>query len=1355
MPQVIAVIAAKITVALVGIGSVGLTATVYVATQAVLYAAISIGLRKLVGPDDIPQTEADKTRTENVVRGGTQPRTIVYGRQLVGGVLAYANTGGTDNKDLWFTIAHAGHPIEEINDFWFDSARLGIANVTIGGGVTGGLYYLAETSTPYVYTYANYGTTTQTAITPYVNTFTDITTDHRGRGIAYSVIRLVLAEASQKVFERGAPRNIRALMQGKNNIYDPRLDTSAGANPTNATYQAYTRNPILCVVDYMRDTQIGMGISDARIDWTTVVNESNFCDQQVPNTVDGSSDERFTCNGVMLTSDTHSNNIKKILSSCNGQMAYKNGKFFIKAGRIGTGANLVTNPSFATGIIGWTTSGTVAWDASFRAIKIENGARASQGITTVVGNVYHLKVRIGDAVLVGGTVSTQIKLAAANSADGTGELVSQTNTTENSVAEFTFIATAGTTYIVLSNGGPIGSTAVFDDVEQYLVSSTAVDGSWLRGDISMQTATPKAQRFNTVRAFYRNSNNNYKEAEALKVTNTAFVTRDNGEELYEDIDLPFTSNETEAQRVAHKLIQATDQQTVVTMPCNYKALKISVHDRLTLTIPELSWTDKLFRVIDWKLNGEDEGVDVVLREDSADAWEDPDQADYSTRTAAGVVTEGTPEVPVATSVTLTARTDMPDITIDWVNPTVNAYWGFAQVWRGTSNSFGAATRIWTGRTNSYTDSNATAGVAYYYWVRMQQGATYSTEAASTPTNSTAAAIAASTATNVNWSGVVDDDDGKRRVVGGVFDIQDESGGTITLETGDILDLNTVTDLGVPIYNIDISVAAVETSLTTVINQVSGLEQTIVDLTSGVSDVYVSATAPVAGVDGVADPIPEFSRWYESDNDNHPYYWNSTAWVSLADARIGQNQSDIVSLETVAYDAVTGVVATSTALGVLDATVVGQGSSITTNASSITSLSVGLFRLQDENGAILLTEADVEVEAESLSDAGAGSAAATQTLEARVIVNENTTNVTVTDLVELTATVGGKATITSVNGVQGNLDDTNGILNAEVINIDNIELALNDATTGLANTYAITAASAITLNGTGGVVEDLAAVNLKYGVTIDDDGNLSGFELISGGGVSTFSILADTFQIVDPAAPAGGGVSAPFTVTGGVVTMQNVNIAGNLLVGGSVTATEIATNAITTGKINNGAVDWSTKIGGTGKPSDNATVNTGPLYSDSFSLSANLTAAALPIITWQQDRDGSTPVTLNSGQSFTFDDAGTYLITVLLHLSYDINTDTGGSGIPSVGIFQLYTRYASNGSSYAAATNYQYHDFVKPVSTVTTAVTGFASMPLTFIQDAAAGSKLQLYFQGVGGAAAFSVSSASRVDILQLKQVADV
>ena len=789
MPDAIAAVLYKVFVAFgasVEGAALYSTAIASIVTGATAQTLATIAITSSIARANMPDFKANVDRRREVlIRSAIEARSIIYGKVLHAGVLTYANVAGNDNRDMWIAVTHAGHEVNDILEVWYDDNQIAEADVSWGGGVTGGDYYIGGTA--YVHLYRNLGTSTQTVISAFDSTFADITTEHRGRGTAYTVHRLKLEEASEKVFSTGAPSTIRALIEGKK-CYDPRLDVSYGASPDNASYIAYTDNPILIIADYMRDA-LGLNVANAKIDWTTVAEEADFCDQLVPNSTADTTEKRFTCNTVLITADTHASNLRELLTSCNGRMAYRSGKWSIHAGRFGTGANLVSNGEVTSNITGWTVgdagTGSVAWNSgSGGRLEITNtsgNTTAIQAVTTVVGNAYCYKA---NTTTSSGTDSGDYLLAKSDSADGTSPDVTNNKLTEDAVLELEFIATATTTYFVLENNGATSTTAGFSDMEMYLVADRVVTADYLRDDMGIRTTLPKEDRFNSARAFYMSAAEEYKFVQSLEVENTAFISRDNDEILFNEFRMGCTDSEDEAQRILHKLIQLTDGQTVVNMPCNFKALDIAIGDRVMVTIADgVAWTNKIFRCINWRLIGNDGGIDLVLREDSHDSWEDPDSADYSTRTATGAIAKATPEVPDPTSVTLTARTDLPDMLISWVNPTNTIYWDLAEVWRGTTSTFASATLLGKTRGDRWLDSSQVITSNYYYWVRLTKGAEVSNEVATSPTNATAANIAAATASSVPWTGVIDDDGhipADDATVGGTFgtDIIDENSGVV-------------------------------------------------------------------------------------------------------------------------------------------------------------------------------------------------------------------------------------------------------------------------------------------------------------------------------------------------------------------------------------------------------------------------------------------------------------------------------------------------------------------------------------------------------------------------------------------------
>jgi hypothetical protein len=994
-----------IAVAVVNAGAVAYAwASANIMLAAVAALSLDAALRKPKNPNFSNDTDL---RRESVLRSAIEPRNILYGKTLAGGVLSYMNVSGDENADMWIVVSHAGHEAHDIIDLYMYDEFIGASVIGWDSQVSGGKYRIGGTS--YLSAYKQLGGSTQTVMGALESAFPDVTNEHRGRGVAYSAIKLTLETESEKVFEAGAPQGFRALGEWKNDIYDPRLDSTPGADPSNASYQVYTTNPILIAANYLTDQKLGMRISTSRVIWASIAAGADYCDVMVPTHTSGAYEKRFTANGMLTTADQHKDNLLSILSSCNGRFGYRNGKVFIAPGRLGSGYNLAANPKFVANVSGW--------------ILGVNGA--VQSISTTAGRTYTAKVNVK------GGDSGAYQLAVSSNADGSSPSFADAGTTTDSTLYVTWLAT-GTSYICLNSTADTaasitfdtdrlvvtddaGTTAEFDDVEVYLVSQVSADESWLRGDVTLQTATPKGERFNTARGFYVSRDDKYKKVEALSVTNTAFIARDNGETLFESFNLGFTDHEDEAQRILHKRIQQTDNQKIVRLPCNFKALKVAVHDHITLTISELGWSNKVFRVLSWRLAGGGEGIDLVLKEDSAAGYEDPDQADYSSRTASGGVTVATPEVPAATSVGLTAVEG--GNLISWVAPRISTYFDTIDVYANAADSFGTATLISSVRGTSFLHK-LDSGENRFYWVQARKAGEVSAEVATSPTNATAANALAAAALTAHWSSIVDDDSFKpdaNATVGAVAGTNLTSASGAVLGDADVLNSVVVEDLtqiriastgeileirgGGPVQlatpgHVAKYAFEADQVLGGYINNLNAsfanLTSALGDITAGVADVYIQATAPVPGVSGVPDPIIAGSRWYDIDDDFEPHYYTGGAWVSLADPRIASNAAEILLV--------------SARLNTTAATVLGHANDINLNAQGLSTTDATVLALGNLVG-VLAGEYNAFEAAYVAADLEAATAANSQAItatNARVDGTEDAITASSSDITSLSA-----------------------------------------------------------------------------------------------------------------------------------------------------------------------------------------------------------------------------------------------------------------------------------------------------------------------------------------------------------------
>lgn len=254
-------------------------------------------------------------------------RRILYGENKVSGMNVIPPlVTGSQGEYLHQVLALAGHEVEAIDSIFFNTEQL---SLNISGDVIGGTY--ANRATVRAYT----GTATQTVDTILNSALSEWTTDHRGRGIAYLALRY---QFDSKVYTSGKP-DVTAIVRGKK-VYDPRLDTSPGANPSNASYAAYSANPALCLADYLL-AQYGLSESPARVDWGLVVTAANICDESV--SIPGSATQsRFTCNLTLDAVSPYETNIEALALAMMGACYYSGGKWRMYAGAWSNSAFTIT-----------------------------------------------------------------------------------------------------------------------------------------------------------------------------------------------------------------------------------------------------------------------------------------------------------------------------------------------------------------------------------------------------------------------------------------------------------------------------------------------------------------------------------------------------------------------------------------------------------------------------------------------------------------------------------------------------------------------------------------------------------------------------------------------------------------------------------------------------------------------------------------------------------------------------------------------------------------------------------------------------------------------------------------------------
>lgn len=330
-----AAIAAAAYVAAQGAAISAGAAAAIAAAAAIIDLAVVAGIgaaQRKKAKDKARQAELQKDTT---VRSAISPRQIIYGRARSSGPIVYGNdaitTGTSENHSLWLVVPLAGHEVDAIETVWLNGDEITAAQINwTTGAVTSGKY------AGHVRLFRRLGTASQTVVSQLNSVLSgQWTSDHTGDGVAYLVAELILSNAaiSAGVWDGGAPTNLRAVVKGKK-VYDPRLDstfsgdwgTGSGSHrlATPSTWE-WSENPMLCLADYLYDSTLGASVPSTAIDYDLIAQGADICDASVD--VPGGTESRYSCNGILLTSSPHADNVNGILSSMLGICPFVAGKF--------------------------------------------------------------------------------------------------------------------------------------------------------------------------------------------------------------------------------------------------------------------------------------------------------------------------------------------------------------------------------------------------------------------------------------------------------------------------------------------------------------------------------------------------------------------------------------------------------------------------------------------------------------------------------------------------------------------------------------------------------------------------------------------------------------------------------------------------------------------------------------------------------------------------------------------------------------------------------------------------------------------------------------------------------------------
>lgn len=157
----------------------------------------------------------------------------------------------------------------------------------------------------------------------------------------------------------------------------------------------------------------------------------------------------------------------------------------------------------------------------------------------------------------------------------------------------------------------------------YVTPSIELTVGDLRGPIQVETLLSKRDLFNSVRGVFIDPNRLYQATDFPPVTSASYIAQDNDEELWMNMDLPFTQSGATAQRIAKIELERVRQQISIQLQCKFGAYRLIPGDTFLLTLDKYGWNQKPFEVSEVSFVVQDDilGVNITARETASAVYD--------------------------------------------------------------------------------------------------------------------------------------------------------------------------------------------------------------------------------------------------------------------------------------------------------------------------------------------------------------------------------------------------------------------------------------------------------------------------------------------------------------------------------------------------------------------------------------------------------------------------------------------------------------------------------------------------------------------------------------------------------------
>jgi hypothetical protein len=311
---------------------------------AVVTTAISYAIRPKPKPPNLPSQQYETAQGVLVNKSSNNENIpVVYGRRQVGIQKVFVESSGTNNNYLYLAGVLCEGNIESIDEIYVNDKL-----VTWSGSLTDQTVRTVNSSDTNYYkdgaslisVQSFFGLDNQ-PVSTLLDESTNWGSNHKLSGVAYLAFKFTW---NQDAFTGGIP-DIKVTLKGRK-VYDPRLDSTKGGSGSHrqddSTNWAYSDNPSLCLLDYIRNARFGKGLPNSAFEtnYDSFKTAANTCETQVTPYTSGSDIDLFTTNIVLDTNEKLLENVRELLNPMRGIFTYTSGVYKLLVE--GTGSSVMT-----------------------------------------------------------------------------------------------------------------------------------------------------------------------------------------------------------------------------------------------------------------------------------------------------------------------------------------------------------------------------------------------------------------------------------------------------------------------------------------------------------------------------------------------------------------------------------------------------------------------------------------------------------------------------------------------------------------------------------------------------------------------------------------------------------------------------------------------------------------------------------------------------------------------------------------------------------------------------------------------------------------------------------------------------